>query len=211
MTFKFNRFQALTHILCLLPFGFLLLGFLTDNLTADPIQAITQRTGQTAIRLLLIGLALTPITTVLGFRPAKQVKRAVGLYAFFYAVLHFLTFSVLDYGLLFAEMLRELTEKRYLILGALSFLLLIPLAVTSTKGWKKRLGVWWKRMHRSAYVIPAVAIIHYLWAVKADIRLPLAYALILLVLLILRLPRVKAWFSQRQPAWIEPANQFFSR
>ncbi len=208
---RFNRFQILTHLLCLLPFVWLVAGYAADSLTADPIQAVTQRTGQTAIRLLLIGLALTPVNTVLGFKPARQVKRAVGLYAFFYALLHFLTFSVLDYGLWFYEILREMSEKRYLVVGLAAFLLLLPLAVTSTRGWKKRLGVWWKRIHRSAYVITALAILHYLWVVKADIRLPVVYALILLVLLILRLPPVKQWFLVRQPAWIEPVNQFFSR
>ncbi|NTU75946.1 MAG: sulfoxide reductase heme-binding subunit YedZ [Anaerolineaceae bacterium] len=211
MKIHFTRFQILVHLASLIPFILLVIGYFTNDLTADPIQAITQRTGQTAIRILLISLACTPLNTLFGFRPALTVRRALGLYAFFYATLHFITFTVLDYGLDIPAILRELLEKWYLIVGSLAFFSLIPLAITSTKKWMKWLGAWWRRLHNLVYGIGILTVIHYFLAVKADIRTPFLYGGILLVLLALRLSPVRRFASQRKPAWITPINQFLSK
>jgi sulfoxide reductase heme-binding subunit YedZ len=209
--FHFTRFQVLVHLACLAPLAALVVGYFTHHLTADPVQAITQRTGQDSIRIMLVSLACTPLVTVLGFRPALSVRRALGLYAFFYAMLHFLTYAVLDYGLLIGPMVKNILEKWYLIVGVLALLALIPLAVTSTQSWIKRLGRTWRRLHWLVYPAAVLMVLHYFLEVKADIRLPLFYGGILLVLLSLRLPSVRRWFSNHRPTWMEPVNQFLSK
>jgi sulfoxide reductase heme-binding subunit YedZ len=184
------------HGLSLLPLMLLILNGLNGRLTANPIQAITQRTGQAAILLLLFSLGCSPLQNLTGWRFAGQARRPLGLYAFFYAILHFLTFAVLDYGLNLALIGAALLEKRFILVGALALLLLLALAVTSNQAAMRSLGRNWKRLHRFAYLAGILAILHYLWAVKSDIRQPLLYGSILLILLSLRLPPIRRWLSR---------------
>jgi sulfoxide reductase heme-binding subunit YedZ len=187
---KFTRFQILVHLGSLLPLLYLLWDFATDNLTANPIQDITLRTGKDALVLLVLSLACTP-AQMLGFREVAKVRRALGVYAFIYVCLHFLTFIWLDYGLDPGLIYEAIFEKRYALVGFMAFLILLPLALTSTKGWQKRLGKNWKRLHRCVYVAGALAVIHYVWLVKSDIREPLAYGAVVALLLTARIPRVR--------------------
>ena len=146
--FKFTKIQILVHVGSLVPLAWMIWDFLTDNLTANPIQDITFRTGKDALVLLVLSLACTPLNTVLGFREGLKVRRALGLYAFLYVCLHFLTFVGLDYGF-DLELIREaIFEKRYALMGFATFLTLLPLAITSTRWWQKRLGQTWKWLHR---------------------------------------------------------------
>lgn len=192
---RFTPFQLAVHAAALAPLVVLAGAALTDNLTVNPIQEATFRTGKTAMVLLVASLACTPAYIVFGFRPALQVRRALGLYAFFYALLHFAIFFGLDYGLDLQLVLLELAEKRYILVGAAALLLLTPLAITSTKGWQRRLGKAWKRLHRLVYPAGVLVIFHYIWVQKSDIREPLIWGAILGLLLILRVPAVRRWVA----------------
>jgi len=183
--------SIVVHLGSLAPLAWLIWQFLHDQLTVNPIQALTLRTGKYALVLLVLSLACTPLSTFLGWRQVLRVRRALGLYAFLYVSLHFLIFVGLDYGLDWRLLREAIFEKRFALVGFLAFLLLLPLAITSTRGWMRRLGQAWKRLHRLVYVAALLAIVHYMWAVKADLREPLAYGAVVVVLLALRLPFVR--------------------
>jgi sulfoxide reductase heme-binding subunit YedZ len=197
-TSRFTPLQILVHFAGWLPLGLLVFDFLTDNLTANPIQAIEQRTGLNAITFLLLSLACTPVASVFGWKELTQRRKALGNYGFLYAALHVTTFFILDYGLNLAAVWRDVGTKSFIIIGALSFLLLLPLAVTSFNYWMKRLGKNWKRLHRLAYIISPLVVVHFFMAKKGDllnlsgdILQPLAYGAVALILLLLRLAPVK--------------------
>jgi len=189
--FKFTRFQIAVHIGSLIPLSLLLWDYFADNLTVNPIQDITFRTGKAALVLLVLSLACTPLNTVFGFKPALKVRRALGLYAFLYVCLHFLTFVGLDYGFDLGLIYEAIFEKRYALVGFAAFLILLSLAITSTQGWMKRLGKNWKRLHRLVYLAGLLAVVHYVWLVKSDIREPLTYGAVVGLLLVARIPVFK--------------------
>lgn len=164
-------------------------------LGVDIVNSINNRTGRTAIILLMLSLACTPLNTLFGFRRALTVRKSLGLWAFAYAVLHLLNFLTLDYAFDLNFMLQDAAlEKPYIIAGLLSLLILAPLATTSTRGWMKRLGRNWKRLHRLAYAAGMLAVLHFLWQAKAAERWePLLYGLLLGLLLLVRLPPVRRW------------------
>ena len=188
---KFTKFQLAVHLAALAPLAVLVAAWLTDNLSVNPIQDATFRTGKTAMVLLVASLACTPANTVFGFRPAIRVRRALGVYAFLYAVIHFGIFIGLDYGFDLRLVALELAEKRYILVGLATLLILLPLAVTSTKGWQRRLGRGWKKLHRWVYLAGGLAIVHYIWVQKSDIREPIIWGAILGVLLLLRAPAIR--------------------
>ncbi len=181
----------LTHGAVLLSLGWLGWQYAYNQLGVNPIQELTFRTGKSALILLVLSLTCTPLNILSGFKRVLVLRRPLGLYAFLYAGLHFLIFVGLDYG--FDTMLigQEIAEKRYILVGLAAFVLLVPLAVTSTQGWMRRLGKNWKRLHRIVYGATFLAVLHYLWAVKSDIREPLVYGGVIGVLLVLRLPPVR--------------------
>lgn len=189
--FLLERFQLLVHFAALLPLANLLWDAWTDNLTVNPIQAATLRTGKIALVMLVLTLTCTPLNTLFGFRPALKARRALGLYTFIYAAIHFSIFVGVDYAF-DIELLKEaIFEKRYALVGFAAFLILLPLAITSFKVWQKKLGKKWKRLHRLVYLAGLLVIVHYAWSVKSDIRVPLAYGGLVVALLFLRIPRVK--------------------
>ena len=166
----------------------------------DPIAETTSRTGSAAILLLVLSLACTPVNTLLGWRFVLPARKPLGLYAFLYASLHLLNFIGMDYGFSLRAFLDDaLLQKRFMIVGFAAFLILLPLAITSTKGWMKRLGRNWKRLHQLVYVAGIFAVLHYLWLVKIDITWPLIYGGILALLLVLRLPVVRQWIGKLRP------------
>lgn len=179
------------HLGAAVPLALLLWDAAGRNLTANPIQAITYRTGYPALVLLVLSLACTPAGALLRFTPALLVRRSLGLWAFFYACLHLLTFVGLDYGFDRQLIWEGIVEKRYVLVGFSAFLLLLPLAITSTKGWQRRLGRRWTRLHRLVYLAAPLAVVHFLWLVKSDIREPLLFGAIVVALLALRLPPVR--------------------
>jgi len=187
----YTPFQLLAHAGALFPLGWLIFDAVNQDLTANPIQDITLRTGKAALVLLVLSLAATPANTLLGFKPALKVRRALGLYAFLYISLHFLTFVGLDYVFDLSLIYEAVFEKRYALVGFTAGLLLLPLALTSTRASMKRLGKNWKRLHQLVYLAAPLAVIHYVWLVKSDIRQPLAFGAAVLLLLAARLPPVR--------------------
>ena len=188
---RFDFLRVLMHVACLLPLAALIYDAALEQLTANPIQDVTSRTGRTALVLLVASLMCTPANTVFGFRRALNVRRAIGLYAFLYAGLHLLTFAVLDYGLDLGLIGQQISEKRYVLAGLTAFVILLPIALTSTRGWMKRLGRRWKLLHRFVYPAAILAIVHFIWLVKADISEPLRFGIVIAVMLALRIPRVR--------------------
>ena len=207
MKIKFNRLQWIVHIGSLIPFLILIFDGLTNNLTVNPIQEITQRTGRTAIFWLMFSLACTPLNIIFGLKAFNQVRRPLGLYAAFYAALHLLTFLILDYWLDFQLIFRSLREKPFIIVGTLAFLILLALTITSTTRSIKRLGKKWKKLHQLVYAAGVLVIIHYIWALKADITQPIIYSVVLAFLLIVRVKPVRQWLVSKQPAWGKSLNK----
>ncbi len=188
---KINWPKLIVHIGALIPLATVGWDVWRGDIGVNPIQEYTFLTGWYALVLLILSLAVTPANTFLGWRWAIPLRKLLGLYAFLYASLHFLIFVGLDYGLDLALIWQTITEKRYVLVGFMAFLLLIPLAITSTKGWMRRLGKNWKRLHSLVYVAGLLVIVHFVWLVKSDIRRPLAYGAVLVFLLLLRTPWVR--------------------
>lgn len=201
---KAHWLRVLVHVGALAPLAWLAWQYSQGTFLVDPIRQITTRTGKTALILLVLALACTPIATIFGFKRVLRVRRALGVYAFVYAGLHFLTFSGLDYRFDLELLGQAILDQRYVLVGFASGLLLLILAITSTRGWQKRLGRTWKRLHRLVYLAGILAIAHFFWLVK-DVREPLRYAGIVLVLLLLRIPRVRRAISRmRHRLRLEP-------
>jgi len=192
--------RVLVHLGSLQPLPKLVWDGYRRDLTVNPIQEITQRTGYAALVLLVLSLACTPANSVLGWRWAVPPRRTLGLYAAFYATLHFATFVFVDYGLDWNLIQEAIVEKRYVLAGFSAFLLLVPLALTSTKGWQRRLGKRWRVLHRATYLAAPLAVLHFLWLVKggSDRIEPALYGLAVTILLALRLPQVKRLAYQRR-------------
>ena len=186
--------QILTHVAALLPLALLAWDYWQGRLIIDPVKEITTRTGKTALILLILSLACTPINTIFGFKQVMRVRRALGLYTFMYASLHLLTFVGLDYGFDFGFMAQDILDQRYVLVGFAAFLLLLPLAITSAKGWQKRPGKNWKRLHRLIYLAGILAIVHFTWLAK-DNREPLRYGAVVALLLIMRIPAIQRALS----------------
>jgi sulfoxide reductase heme-binding subunit YedZ len=174
-------------VLGLVPFALLLHGALNDGLGANPIETLTHGTGDWALRFLLITLAVTPLRRLSGWTLLQRFRRMLGLFAFFYACLHFTVWFWLDQSLSLNAMFEDVVKRPYITVGFLAFVLLIPLAVTSTRGMMRRLGRNWQRLHRLVYPISILAVLHYVWLVKADWAEPALYGAILSVLLLSRL------------------------
>jgi len=172
----------------LLPFGLLLWGAWRGDLGANPLETVTHTTGDWALRFLLLTLAMTPLRRLLGQAWPLQLRRMLGLFAFFYASLHLLIWLVLDQEMAWRNILADIAERPYVTVGFLAWLLLVPLALTSTRGAMRRLGRNWSRLHRLVYPIGILGVLHFLWLVKADLFEPLVYGGILALLLAFRLP-----------------------
>lgn len=176
----------------LLPVAMLVYGAFTGGLGANPIDYVTDTTGTTALTLLVVTLCVTPLRRLTGWNPLVRVRRMLGLFAFFYACLHLSTWVVLDWFFDIESMAQDIIQRPYITMGMLTFLLLLPLAVTSTSGMIRRLGRRWQQLHRLVYVAAATAVIHFWWIVKADFREPRLWALALTALLAFR-----AWWAIR--------------
>ncbi|BDC49393.1 protein-methionine-sulfoxide reductase heme-binding subunit MsrQ [Bryobacterales bacterium F-183] len=180
--------KALVFLLCLAPTAYLAWGLLYDGLGPNPIEYITRDTGDWTLRFLLISLLITPARRILAKPALIKYRRMLGLFAFYYAFLHFLTYIWLDRFFDVADTLKDIAKRPFITVGFASFVLLIPLAITSTAGWIRRLGgKRWALLHRAVYISVILGVIHYWWLVKSDIRLPLMYAVFAAILLGYRL------------------------
>lgn len=182
-----NWLRIATHLACLLPLLLIAVTYLSGTL-AIPIRYVILRTGTIGLILLVATLACTPVRKLTGWQGAIQIRRTLGLYCFFYLSLHLLAYAVLENELDFDLIWRDLGERRAMTVGLLAFILLVPLAVTSTRGWQRRLGKRWRRLHQLIYPAAILSVWHYLWLDRDIITLPLLYAAIIAGLLLMRLP-----------------------
>jgi sulfoxide reductase heme-binding subunit YedZ len=181
-----HLYQAAIVAIGLSPAAHLAVGVFSDALAADPVEALLHGTGDWALRLLLASLAITPLRW-LGLRVLAPFRRTLGLLAFVYACAHLLVYVALDQGLDLAFIWEDVREHPYVMAGLASFVSLLPLAITSTRGWIRSLGPRWVQLHRLVYVAAIAAVVHFIWLVKADVREPLVYASVLAALLLLRI------------------------
>jgi sulfoxide reductase heme-binding subunit YedZ len=175
-------------VVALGPFIWTGLRFAMGDLGANPIEALLHSAGRWTLILLLVGLSISPLRRLTGWNQIIKVRRLVGLFAFFYASLHLLIYLGLDQGFAWSYIVEDILERPFITSGAAAFLFLVPLAVTSTKGWIRRLGKRWLRIHRLVYVAASLGVLHYYWKVKLDTFWPLVAVSVLAALLLARVP-----------------------
>ena len=193
--------KAAVFALCLAPFAHLAWGVAYDALGANPVEAVTHSTGWWTLFLLCATLGVTPLRRATGANWLLKLRRMLGLYAFFYVTLHFLTYIWLDQWFDLAAIAKDVLKRPYITVGFTAFLLLIPLAATSTNAMQRRLGRNWQRVHRFVYLIAVFGVLHFWWLVKRDITEPAMFALVLAGLLGVRL----YWSLQRRASVTRPA------
>ncbi|MCA9958903.1 MAG: protein-methionine-sulfoxide reductase heme-binding subunit MsrQ [Chloroflexota bacterium] len=196
-----------THVGSLLPLALLLWAFFQDQLGADPIREMTLRTGKTAIILLTLSLACTPLNIWFGWKQLLPLRKPLGLYAFLYVSVHLLIFVWLDYGLSWALIQEAIFEKYYALVGFAAFLILLPLAATSTKWAMRKLGKKWKPLHKWVYLAGILAVLHYFLLVKNTYAQPVVFGTILALLLLTRITAVK----KRIGSWRRKLSSRMSR
>jgi len=168
----------------ILPLAWLLFALLTGRVMGDEVKFMQHVTGDTVLTCLMLTLAVTPLRRLTGWNEIIRVRRLIGLTAFWYAGLHLSTYLVFDQSLSIEEILKDIAKHPWVLVGFTAFLCLVPLAITSTSGWVRRLGGRrWRQLHRLVYVAAAAGVLHYLWQVKKDVQAPLVYGTVLLVLL----------------------------
>ena len=189
--------KPVVFLLCLLPAVFVVTDAfeLTGRLGANPIEEILDRFGNWGLRLIMVTLAVTPLRRLTGWNWLARFRRMLGLFTFFYILLHFLTWLILDQGALMSAVLEDLAERPFITIGFVALLLLTALAATSTNAMRRRLGRRWQTLHNAAYVIAVLGVWHYWWQVKQDITEPLIYAAVLAALLA---PRIWWRWQRRQ-------------
>ena len=179
----------------LVPLASILLRAVRSELDANPIAQVINQLGLASLIILIAGLACTPARWLFGWTWPVRIRRELGLFAFFYAMLHFLTYLALDHLFDWPIILEDIVERPFITVGFLALVVLAPLAVTSTSGWVRRLGYkTWQRLHYLAYVAGVLAIVHFIWRVKIDLTQPLIYAAVLGVLLAVRL----VWWQRQR-------------
>jgi sulfoxide reductase heme-binding subunit YedZ len=204
--------KAFLFLLCLVPVGRLGWKFYRQDLGANPVEFITHATGDWIIRFLLITLSITPLRKLLNLPPLARFRRMFGLFAFFYGCLHFMTWFWLDKSFDFSEMWKDILKRRFITVGMTGLALMLPLALTSTAGWVRRLGFErWQRIHRLVYFSALAGVIHYYWLVKSDVRLPLLYGGILAILMAYRITIWLRSAPRRVPAKSTTPNTAYLR
>ena len=191
--------RPVLHALCLLPLCGLAWASLNDGLGANPIEKLTQETGEWTLRLLLVTLSLTPIRQWTGLAAVIRYRRMIGLYTFFYLCCHFTIWFVADHSLSLSGMLEDIAKRPYITLGFSAFVLMIPLAATSSRAMLLRLGKKWKTLHQLAYLILVLGVLHFIWLTRADYLEPGIYAIIAVILLLHRIVPIKRLFAGSSP------------
>lgn len=187
--------KVFVFLLCLVPLGLLLWQGLHNDLSANPVNYVEHATGDWTMRFLILTLAITPLRKILRLPQLIRFRRMLGLFAFFYVCLHFSTWVAVDNYFDWRHMLKDVAKRPFVTVGFTGFVLLIPLAITSTTGWIRRLGgKRWQMLHRAIYITAIAGVIHYYWLVKSDERKPLQYAAIVGILLAWR---IGAWIYSR--------------
>jgi len=190
-----SRLKPVVFLVCLIPFAQLAFNAYAGELGANPIETITRFTGSWSLIILIASLAVTPLRRITGWNDLIKVRRMLGLFAFYYAALHFTTYMILDLYFDFPAILKDILKRPYITVGFAAFLLMIPLAVTSTAAMIRRLGKRWQQLHYLVYVVAILGVVHFYWLVKADISRPAQYGAVLAILLGYRL--VANWAPQK--------------
>ena len=191
-----NVLKPIVFVAALGPLAWLVYNAFWGDLGANPIETITNSTGIWTLRFIVITLTITPARWITKWNPIITFRRMIGLFAFFYGTIHFMIYFVLDRSLMFDGLWEDIVKRPYITVGFTGFVLMIPLALTSTKGWIRRLGGQrWNLVHKLVYVTGVLGVVHYLWKVKLDVTNPLIYGAIVGVLLSVRVVR---WLSKRQ-------------
>jgi sulfoxide reductase heme-binding subunit YedZ len=199
--------KPIVWIGCLVPAGILGVRAVRGDLTANPLELLTNWTGYTTLVLVMVTLAVTPVRRLTGWNGVIRLRRLIGLFAFFYACIHFSIYIGLDIYFDWGRIIEDILLRPYITVGFTAFVLLIPLALTSTKGWIRRLGKRWQKLHRLIYAVGALGVLHYYWKVKADTREPLVFAAIFVVLMLLRTGFVRQLFERlRNRTRLAPAD-----
>ncbi|MBT8098880.1 MAG: sulfoxide reductase heme-binding subunit YedZ [Gammaproteobacteria bacterium] len=187
--------KPIVFILCLVPAALVVtdLFSITGDLGANPVEAMLDRFGNWGLRFVMIALAVTPLRRITGRNELLRFRRMLGLFAFFYILMHFLTWLILDQGLLMAAIIEDIAERPFITLGFTAFVLLTAMAATSTSAMRRHMGRRWDKLHYSVYAVGVLGVWHYWWQVKADIREPLIYAVILSILL-----GYRVWWARRR-------------
>lgn len=179
--------KPVVFVAALGPAAWLVYNAFWGDLGVNPVETITNQTGIWCLRFVVATLAVTPLRWLSGYNPLALFRRPLGLFAFFYGTLHFMTYFVLDHALAFDGVWEDVVKRPYITAGFTAFVIMIPLALTSTAGWIRRLGGrTWNRLHRLVYVTGVGAVLHYFWKVKLDTTYPVYYGVAVLVLLALR-------------------------
>lgn len=187
--------KILLWVSALGPAAWLLAGWFLGWLGANPIETLTHVTGMSALVLLLVTLGVTPVRRLTGWNPVIRLRRPLGLFAFFYASLHATVWAALDLGLELQWVAEDIAQRPYITVGMTAFVLLLPLALTSTRGGIRRLGRNWSRLHKLVYVSTALGVVHFYWLVKSDVRLPLLLGAVFVALMGVR---AAAWIQAKR-------------
>jgi sulfoxide reductase heme-binding subunit YedZ len=199
--------KVAVFVFCLVPFLALVARTLRGQLGANPVEFLQHATGDWTLRFLIFTLSITPLRKLLRLAELIRFRRMLGLFAFFYVCLHFITYIGPDQSFSLTGMWQDVAKRRFITVGFLGFLLLIPLAVTSTAGWIRRLGgKRWQALHRAIYVAAVCGVIHYYWLVKSDVREPLFYGALVVILLLWRLGDWLIKRGKRAPARVAAAG-----
>ena len=182
-----KKIKPVLFILLLIPLTFLIYRYFTGGLGANPIETINRYTGDWALRILLLTLVFSPLIRITRWNNIIQYRRMFGLFAFFYVCVHLTSYIVLDQFFDFKEIINDVIKRPFITVGFSAFVLLVPLAITSTNKMVERLQYRWIQLHRLVYIIAIIAVLHFWWMVKIDTREPMIYAIILAILLGIRL------------------------
>ena len=197
--FKNNRsvIKVLVFLLALIPLALLVFGVVQDSLGPDPAKALSHISGEWALRFLILTLAITPLRMLTHSSEWIHYRRMLGLFTFFYALIHLLIYCLFLLGLQWQDLWADILERPYITVGFLAWLLLVPLTVTSTNKWQRKLGRQWSRLHKLIYIVSALVLLHIIWQARSDLAEPLIYVFIFFLLMLLRLPLIKRIINTR--------------
>jgi len=207
---KISRIQIIGNLIGLLPAFYLLSETLMGNLSADPIRTTTIITGRTSIYAMLLSLFCTPLARIFRMSVFHPIRKISGLFAFYYAFAHFLIFSFFDYQLNLDWIIPEIKQKPFLQVGLIALILLIPLAVSSIKPIRQKMGKYWKKIHRLVYFIAAIILVHITIASKGDIVDPIVLIAIYTLAMSLRLPQLRSFKIKSLPDWLKNVNAYLT-
>lgn len=195
MILQINNLRSKAIAVCLIPLLWLLIDIAFNNLGANPVQALHIRLGDWSLRFLCLTLAVTPFQIITGWRGLSDYRKMLGLYAFFYGTLHVLAYLLIDHGLVWDMISIDIIESPYIWIGLVAYIIVLLLALTSSKWAKKQMGKNWKRLHRLIYIAAIAAVMHYFWQLKGNLAEPFFYAIIAFFLLGFR---ILVWVKNRQ-------------